>query len=332
MQGSSGLTENEKIALSQFKERLKDLELENKGLMEDRRLINWLRARDLKLDAAETMFRKHLDWRQEFNIDTILKHGFNNIPEAALKVLPADIVGVDKYGNPILAVFAGGLEIKKTIQKYGKRTSLDVLHFYLEAAIEDIRVKSTDPNVFRKADYILDMEGLRYKDCFSSEVLDVFITALKEVEANYPEALNKAYILNAPSIFPILWNILKPFLSQKTIGNVNVCNSNVENFRSVLLEQIDASQLPRRWGGSGNSQNIPQLNRFLSTSPISTEFEENCKEKAIAAGDVLELTFEVEAPNALLSWSFKTKSYDIGFTVLHREFSGSDLEEKEIIG
>ncbi|ODN04855.1 SEC14-like protein 4 [Orchesella cincta] len=87
MQETSVLSENEKIALSQFKERLKDLNLENQDLMEDRRLINWLRARDLKLDAAESMFRKHLDWRQEFNIDTILKHGFNNIPEEALKML-----------------------------------------------------------------------------------------------------------------------------------------------------------------------------------------------------------------------------------------------------
>ncbi|ODN04852.1 SEC14-like protein 2 [Orchesella cincta] len=316
-------------------QRLRDLELENQDLMEDRRLINWLRARDLKLDAAETMFRKHLDWRQENKIDTILEPGFNNIPEEALKMLPADIVGVDKYGNPVTVLFAGGFEIKKNIQKYGKKTALDVFHFYLEAALEDLRVKSTDPYVFRKADYILDIEDLRFKDCFASE--DTFATFLKEVEANYPEALNKAYVLNAPSVLPVLWNILKPFLSQKTIGNVHFFNSNLAQFQSALLEQIDISQLPRKWGGTGYSQRIHQLNRFISTSEISAEFEENCRERAIAAGDTFELTFEVEAPNALLSiitydiWSFKTKSYDIGFAVLHRPFSGSDLEEKEII-
>ncbi|CAL8125551.1 unnamed protein product [Orchesella dallaii] len=274
---------------------------------------------------------KHLDWRQEFKIDTILQPGFNNIPEDALNVLPADIVGVNKEGSPILVVFSGALELKKNLQKYGKKTCLDVLHFFLEAAVEEIRTKSTDPNVFRKGDYVLDMEGLRFKECFSSDVLDVIITILKEVEANYPEMLNKAYLLNAPSIFPVLWNMLKPFLSQKTIDKIHICNSNLQKFRTVLLDQIPENQLPRRWGGTGYSGRLPQLNRSFSTSACTTEFEQKCEEKNISAGDTFELTFEVEAPQALLSWSFKTKNYDIGFTVLHRPFSGGDLEETEII-
>lgn len=37
---------------------------------------------------------------------------------------------------------------------------------------------------------------------------------LQIMEAYYPEALRTAYVVNAPAVFPIMYNIVKPFISE----------------------------------------------------------------------------------------------------------------------
>ncbi|ODN04857.1 SEC14-like protein 2 [Orchesella cincta] len=336
MPTAQGFTEKERTALSQFKKRIEDVDLENKDLLEDRRLINWLRARDLRLDDAEAMFRKvlyisnvHVSNFWGAGIDTILKS--NNIPEELKKIIPIQIGGVDKDGCPIQVIYTGGFEVKKVIQKFGKRIVLDTFNLYLEYMYTECISKSTDKNELKKFINIIDLEGLRYKDCLSSDVLDVLITAMKDVEANYPEFLKKAYIPNAPSIFTVLWNLLKPFLSQKTISNVGIFDSNLENLKNSLFEQIAANQLPIKYGGTVFSKRIPQLNHHSSTV---AEFHNGFEETIISAGDVFEIPFEVENPMTLLSWSFKTKNYDIGVSVVsvskqlvHGAFAETEIVE-----
>ncbi|CAL8125547.1 unnamed protein product [Orchesella dallaii] len=320
-------TEKERTALTQFKKRVEGLDVKNKDLLEDRRLINWLRARDCRLDDAENMFRKHLAWRQENDIETILTS--NNLPDELLNLVPVELMGPDKEGNPTMVLFTGGFEIKKHVQTYGKATIMKVYSIFMERLYADCILHSTDKRKLNKFVNIIDLEALRYKDCLSADVLDVLTNAMKCVEANYPELLEKAYVLNAPAIFPIIWNLIKPFLSQKTISNVHFFNSNLESYRSVLLERLPVNKLPRRWGGSRYCE-LWQLNVYSASVHITDEFRKNFEEKTIPAGEALDLSFEVETPKTLLSWSFKTENYDIGFSVVHKQLS-SDCEEKEII-
>ncbi len=51
----------------------------------------------------------------------------------------------------------------------------------------------------------------------------------------------------APRIFPIAYNLVKPFLNEDTKKKMSILGS---NWKEKLLEKIDADQVPVHWGGS----------------------------------------------------------------------------------
>lgn len=58
--------------------------------------------------------------------------------------------------------------------------------------------------------------------------------------------MGELVIINAPSSFTIIWNVIKPWLSKETVAKINVLGSDYER---VLLELVDAGSLPTSLGG-----------------------------------------------------------------------------------
>jgi hypothetical protein len=54
-------------------------------------------------------------------------------------------------------------------------------------------------------------------------------------------------IVNAPSSFTFIWSAIKPWLSKETAEKVEILGS---DYREVLLELVDADNLPRMLGGN----------------------------------------------------------------------------------
>lgn len=54
-------------------------------------------------------------------------------------------------------------------------------------------------------------------------------------------------IVNAPSSFTLIWAAIKPWLARETVAKVSVLGV---NYRSALLELIDAENLPTSLGGT----------------------------------------------------------------------------------
>ena len=54
-------------------------------------------------------------------------------------------------------------------------------------------------------------------------------------------------IVNAPSIFPAIWGMMKPWLSKETADKVDILGS---NYKDVLLNLIEADCLPSSLGGT----------------------------------------------------------------------------------
>nr|XP_042905276.1 SEC14-like protein 2 [Parasteatoda tepidariorum] len=63
------------IKIQEFKKRFtKEMEL---SMYEDKFMFyRFLKARDFNMDQAESMLRKHLEWRKEFKIDKIMTEPF----------------------------------------------------------------------------------------------------------------------------------------------------------------------------------------------------------------------------------------------------------------
>lgn len=54
-------------------------------------------------------------------------------------------------------------------------------------------------------------------------------------------------IVNAPSTFTAIWGVMKPWMSKETVAKVDILGS---NYKDVLLELVDAENLPASLGGN----------------------------------------------------------------------------------
>ncbi|KAB2609036.1 SEC14 cytosolic factor-like [Pyrus ussuriensis x Pyrus communis] len=88
-----------------------------------------------------------------------------------------------------------------------------------------------------------DLEGWGY----SNSDLQGYLGALSILQDYYPERLGKMYIVHAPLIFMRVWKIVYPFIDNKTKKKIVFVENKM--LKSTLLEEIDASQLPKIYGG-----------------------------------------------------------------------------------
>jgi CRAL/TRIO domain len=75
----------------------------------------------------------------------------------------------------------------------------------------------------------------------------VFRSLLIELQRYYPEMLNRCFVLNTPMFFESFWESeIKPHLSPVTVAKVTVTG---ESSHKDLVEQVDANELPKLYGG-----------------------------------------------------------------------------------
>jgi hypothetical protein len=60
-------------------------------------------------------------------------------------------------------------------------------------------------------------------------------------------SLGKLAVINAPSTFTIIWNVVKPWLSKETAEKVDILGS---DYKDVLLDLVDPENLPSSLGGT----------------------------------------------------------------------------------
>jgi|EP01047_Picozoa_sp_COSAG01_P058212 hypothetical protein len=54
-------------------------------------------------------------------------------------------------------------------------------------------------------------------------------------QAHYPETMHKAYILNAPRIFALIWKIIRPVLAERVVARIVIAtDSREEELRALL--------------------------------------------------------------------------------------------------
>uniref|UniRef100_A0A3B4AXA5 CRAL/TRIO N-terminal domain-containing protein n=1 Tax=Periophthalmus magnuspinnatus TaxID=409849 RepID=A0A3B4AXA5_9GOBI len=73
MSGRVGdLSPRQKETLSEFRERIQDI-LTHLPEKDDHYLLCWLRARNFNIQKSEAMVRKHLEFRRQMKVDTIVE-------------------------------------------------------------------------------------------------------------------------------------------------------------------------------------------------------------------------------------------------------------------
>ncbi|XP_057675627.1 SEC14-like protein 2 isoform X2 [Corythoichthys intestinalis] len=327
--------------LMQFRDRIRDV-LPELPAGHDRYLLRWLRARNFNIPKAEAMIRKHVDFRKDMKVDSLIEDWMP--PEVIARYLSGGMCGHDKEGSPIWYDLVGPLDPKGLLMSASKQDLMRTKIRNIEMLQRECREQSRKLGInVESITLIYDCEGLGFKHMWKpaietyGEVCPLSVVSfdpsdgraglsqiLTMFEDNYPEALKRVFLIKAPKLFPVAYNLIKHFLCEETRSKLIVLGG---NWQEVLRQHVDASQLPGVYGGTrtdpdGDPRCRTMIN-YGGTVPRSFYVQNSIKVQydavaTVGRGSVMRLEYRVVAPRSLLRWQFASEGSDIGFGVYRR--------------
>uniref|UniRef100_A0A667WPN0 SEC14-like lipid binding 8 n=1 Tax=Myripristis murdjan TaxID=586833 RepID=A0A667WPN0_9TELE len=319
MSGRVGdLSPKQAEVLQQFRERVQDI-LPQLPAQDDHFLLRWLRARNFNIQKSEAMLRKHVEFRKHMKVDTIITDW--RPPEVKLSYLSGGMCGYDREGSPVWYDVIGpvdpkGLFLSATKQDFIKSKIRDCEMLQKECSLQSQRLGRNVESITM----IYDVEGLGLKHLWKPAI-ETYGEILQMFEDNYPEGLKRLFVIKAPKLFPVAYNLVKHFLSEITRDKIFVLG---DNWQEVLLKYIDEEELPAIYGGKltdpdGDPRCRTMINHvgpvpssYYVRDHVTVEYEQ-CL--TVGRGSSQQLEYEILFPGCVLRWQFASDGADIGFGV-----------------
>ncbi|XP_077441840.1 SEC14-like protein 2 isoform X1 [Vanacampus margaritifer] len=326
MSGRVGdLSAKQADSLTQFRDRIGDI-LPQLPAQHDHYLLRWLRARSFNVPKAEVMIRKHVVFRKNMKADAIICDW--TPPEVIRRYVSGGMCGHDKEGSPIWYDVVGPLDPKGLLMSASKQDFMRTKLRNMEMLQRECQKQSQQLGVNVEAiTLIYDCEGLGFKHMWKPAI-ETYGEILTMFEDNYPEGLKRVFLIKAPKLFPIAYNLIKHFLCEETRRKLVILGS---NWQEVLRKHVDAEQLPVAYGGTRTDPDgdpgCRSMINYGGTVPRSYYIQNSIKVQydstaTVSRGAVLQLDYDIAAPGSLLRWQFASDGADIGFGVYRRTAPG----------
>ncbi|XP_063769455.1 SEC14-like protein 2 isoform X2 [Pseudophryne corroboree] len=337
MSGRVGdLSPKQEEALVKFRENVKDLKPKLPPfLQDDYFLLRWLRARCFNLQKSESMLRKHMEVRKHMDADNVLEKW--QPPEVVQKYLSGGLCGFDREGSPIWYDVIGPLDPKGLLFSASKQDLMKTKVRDCERMQQECRMQSE--KLGRKVEEVVmiyDVEGLGLKHLWKPAV-DLYGEVLQMFEDNYPEALKRLFVIKAPKLFPVAYNLVKHFLSEDTRRKIIVVG---DNWKEVLQKYISPEELPKYYGGTladpdGDPKCKSKINYggdIPKTYYVRDQVQQNYEHSVtINRGSSQQMEYEILFPGCVLRWQFQSDGADIGFGVFRKTKAGERQKAGDMI-
>uniref|UniRef100_A0A090XCF9 Putative phosphatidylinositol transfer protein sec14 n=1 Tax=Ixodes ricinus TaxID=34613 RepID=A0A090XCF9_IXORI len=313
MSGYAGdLSEKQQHSLDEFKYRLRDIWNEE---FTDPFLLRWLRARDFDVNKSEKLLRdniivpatgeyrlNHRDLRKSRGAEALL-----SVVASVTTIVNGRPIWLLRFGNAVLR--------KEMLQRVSKEALLKHFTYIVEKIIADMKAQS------KKLGKLVDT-----------------ITVVFDFD-NF--GIRQVYSHQVPSFFQIFWKFVRPFLTERTVGRIQIFSR--EGWQPVLLKCVDPSQLPAHWGGDlvgpdgdtgvhplGSSWRRGAREILPQERPSRFRRIPNAATCCLERGQKMDVPVRVDSEGSTLYWKFQTSpGHDVGFGVLR--ISGEHAKPKEVL-
>jgi putative NADH-flavin reductase len=236
------LTPDQEKALAELRETLlKQGVFSKKSLMPDQHLLRFLRARDFNVKKTLDMLVGDLEWRKAFEGITFKYTDFPQLFKF-MKTGAIYRAGYDLGGRPVIV---------SNLARLYPRDVADVSEIpkFWVAYVHYVNMECEKAGV---TDYtcIADLSGFSPSKNFSLAMVKILIDILQNY---YPERLAYALILHTPMAFRMLWNMIAPFLEERTKAKVHILGSSM----NLLTSYVAKDQLEECFGGSHKPYPLP---------------------------------------------------------------------------
>ncbi|GAB4823183.1 hypothetical protein N2152v2_010229 [Parachlorella kessleri] len=239
-------------------------------------LRRFLRARQHDIQRAKEMFLKHLQWRRENGIDTILEDFVFHERDAFLTLWPQGYHKTDKLGRPIYIQHLGQINVKRLEELTSEERMIKFHVQEYERALKYIFPacsKVAGRNISQTLT-ILDVQGVGLRH-LTGDVKRIMGHITRVDQDNYPETLGKTLIINAPSIFKMIWGLVKPMLDVRTQAKIEVCPS---NYLPTLLRWADIENIPEYLGGKSRGSLLDDVGPWKDPA-LTAEIEADIRRR-----------------------------------------------------
>jgi len=190
------------------------------------------------------MIQATIKWRIEFKAAETVHESF---PEDVFGGF-GYVEGKDKEGRPITYNVYGP---NKASQLTAIFSDLDRFLRWrvalMEKGLRQVDFETVD-SLVQVHDY--DGVSLTSRDAASKEAAT---QATKLFQDHYPELLHVKFFVNVPSLFTWIFWLFKPLVSAQTFAKLKVVGTGPVTIGKDLLPVVDASQLPKRYGGDSDA-------------------------------------------------------------------------------
>ncbi|GBN52963.1 SEC14-like protein 2 [Araneus ventricosus] len=188
------LTGKQELAISELRGRLKNAVPPE---MYDDTLIfyKFLKARNFNINQAESMLRKHLEFRKIMQIDSILTD--YKAPEVCEKYLSQNFLGYDKEGSPVYMSAIGNTDSRGVFRSANKVDVLKCCLQVIETGLYQAKLQTLKlGKPVTQCVYIYDMDKMTLARATDRYSIEHFLIAVNIFQDNYPELLKAVYVIN----------------------------------------------------------------------------------------------------------------------------------------
>lgn len=208
--------------------------------MSDDYFSSFLKASRFDIQSALEMLEAHLNWRSEIN-----PHGLMSLIPELDSFISHAIHKTDKHDRPIYIISFKPVTALEVLARFTESYLIEIFTGLLE------HLRSRKPSDTQLT-VLIDLANLQLPDELDKPLQTTFSKLVRTFQANYPEMLNKIYIINAVMHFSHLWNLLKMPIADRTKSKIVILGS---RFESKLYEAIDSKSLPEAYGGVCECEN-----------------------------------------------------------------------------